>query len=470
MNRVRGACSSGARSNSSREHILVTSVWRAPPLFILLAAAVVHAGAPPQADAPANVAAGARATARAHEPPRATTPESVGFSSERLARLDRWMNDEIAQKRKAGAVVLIARHGRIAWEKAYGVADIASGEPMRTDAIFRLFSMTKPITSVALLTLYEQGKFQLTDPLERFIPAFKDVGVYAGVKPGGGIAVAVPKRKITIQDVFRHTAGFAYGGYFEDTPVDKAYQAAGIDYAKLDSLTELVNKLSAMPLLYEPGERWVYSFSHDVLAYLVEQLSGLPFDEYCRRTIFRPLGMHDTVFGMPPDRAARYPTAYKTDASGTLTAFTREQDVYPHFTSHPFGGASLAASAEDYLRFAQMLLNGGELNGVRILAPKTVELMRSDNLPPGTSYWAPGMRYGLGVSVLADPAQAGIIGSKGEFGWPGAASTWVGIDPTEDLVALVLTQFLPRDVRFNDEFQTMVYQALIAPADASTRR
>jgi CubicO group peptidase (beta-lactamase class C family) len=205
-----------------------------------------------------------------------------------------------------------------------------------------------------------------------------------------------------------------------------------------------------------------------VLAYLVEQLSGERFDEYCRRTIFEPLGMRDTVFGMPQDRAARYPTAYHADAAGALVAYTRDEDVYPHFTTHPFGGVSVAATADDYLRFAQMLLNGGELNGVRILGPKTIELMRSDNLPPGTSYWAPGMRYGLGVSVLTDAAQAGIVGSKGEFGWPGLASTWFEVDPAEDLVAIVMTQFAPRDVHFDDQFQTLVYQALTrAPTSAA---
>ena len=393
--------------------------------------------------------------------PRALTPESVGFSSERLRRLDRWMEGEIAAKRKAGAVVLIARHGRTVWEKAYGLADIASGRPLRTDAMFRLFSTMKPITAVALLTLYEQGRFQLTDPLERSIPAFKEVGVYSGTDADGRMIVTPPARGITLQDVFRHTAGFAYGGYFEDTPVDKAYQAAGIVYAKLDSPAELVRKLASMPLLYEPGTRWVYSFAADVQAYLVEHFSGMPFAEYCRRTIFEPLGMRDTVFGIPAERADRYPTAYRTDASGALTAFTPEEDPYNHFTAHPFGGVSLSSTAEDYLRFAQMLLNAGTLNGQRILGRKTIELMSSPNLPPGTAYWTPGKSYGLGVEVLTDPAQVGNLGSPGTFGWPGFASTWVGIDPREDLVALVFTQYAPRDVPFDDEFQTLVYQALI---------
>jgi CubicO group peptidase (beta-lactamase class C family) len=378
-------------------------------------------------------------------------PESVGLSTARLKRLDAWMHDEVAARRKAGAVVLIA------WEKAYGVADLASGRPMRTDAIFRLFSMTKPVTTVALLTLYERGRFELTDPLEKYLPAFGKVRVYAGLDPAGRMILEAPRRAITLQDLFRHTAGFTYGGYFEDTPVDKAYEAAGVRDSQ--SLAELVQRMSGLPLLYQPGERWVYSFSHDVLAYLAEDLSGMPFDEYCRRMIFEPLRMEDTVFGVPPELASRYPTLYTADRGGALKAVN--PDPYARFTGHPGGGAGLAATARDYLRFAQMLLNGGELDGVRILTPATVTLMTSDNLPPGTAYWHDGMRYGLGVSVVTDPAQAGNLGSKGQFGWPGLASTWFTVDPKEDLVALVLVQEMPRDVPFDDEFQTLVYQALV---------
>jgi CubicO group peptidase (beta-lactamase class C family) len=388
-------------------------------------------------------------------------PESVGLSARRLERLDRYLESQIEQRRKAGAVVLVARHGRIAWEKAYGAMDLASGVPMRADAIFRLFSMTKPVTSVALLTLYEQGKFQLTDPLEMYLPAFRDVRVLAGVDARGEMILEPPRRKVTIQDLFRHTAGLAYGGYFDATPVDKAYQADGIVYARLDSLSELVQKIARQPLLYQPGERWVYSFSHDVLAWLVEYFSGMPFDAYCRKAIFEPLGMKDTVFGMPAGLAARYPTLYGADAAGALAAAGPEADPYRHLTGRPFGGVGLASTARDYLRFAQMLLGGGALGGVRILAPKTVELMTSDNLPPGTEYWQPGVRFGLGVAVVTDPAQAGIIGSKGAFGWPGAASTWVDIDPKEDLVALLMVQYFPRDLSFDAEFHTLVYQAIV---------
>jgi CubicO group peptidase (beta-lactamase class C family) len=388
-----------------------------------------------------------------------TSPQRLGFSAERLQRLDAFLDAEIAQKRKAGALVLIARGGKIVYQKAHGAADIDTAKPLRADAMFRLYSMTKPVTSVALLTLYEQGKFQLTDPLEKYIPAFRDVKVFAGLDSDGRMILQEPKRKITIQDVFRHTAGFTYG-YFSDTPVDRAYRAAGIEYDKLDSLQALVDKLATMPLLYQPGERWVYSFSHDVLAYLVEYFSGMRFDDYCRKTLFEPLGMKDTVFGVPAGRAARYATSYSLDGAGALHADSTRNDTYAHFTDHPFGGSSLASTPRDYLLFSQMLLNGGELHGTRILGTKTVELMTSDNLPPGTASWADGIRYGLGVSVLVDPAQLGNLGSKGQFGWGGYASTSVVIDPKEALIALLFTQYTPTDSRFVSEFQTLVYQAI----------
>ncbi len=417
-------------------------------LFLVLAVmlATVH---PAQAGGPTGAAAA-----------RLGSAERAGFSRERLERLDAWIRGEIARKRAAGAVALIARHGKVAWEKAYGLADIASGRPMRTDDMFRLYSMTKPITSVALLTLYERGRFQLTDPLEQYLTEFRDVKVYVGTEAAGGMILRAPKRKITIQDVFRHTAGFAYG-YFGDGPVDRAYRAAGIEYGKLDSLAALVHKLASMPLESDPGEQWVYSFAHDVQAYLVEYYSGMRFDEYCRKTLFQPLGMRETVFGVPAERASRFPTTYTRDGAGALKPLASADDPYEHFTEHPFGGVSLSSTPRDYLRFAQMLLNGGELNGVRILGRKTVELMTSDNLPPGTPTWSGGIRYGLGVSVLTDPAQAGNLGSKGEFGWSGHATTWVGIDPKEDLIALLFAQYLPKDGAFVEQFQTLVYQALV---------
>ncbi len=405
----------------------------------------------------------------AHAPSAAVTPppgtaESLGFATDRLRRIDAWMDAHIDDGDKAGVLVLVARHGRIAYQSARGFADLGARRPLRGDALWRLYSMTKPVTSVALLTLYEQGKFQLTDPLEKYLPAFKDVKVYAGLDAEGRMLLVAPRRKITVQDVFRHTAGFVYG-YFGDTPVDKAYREAGIDYAKSDSLRELVDKMAGMPLAYQPGERWVYSFSHDVLARLVEVLSGLPFDEYCRRTIFEPLGMRDTVFGVPPALAARFALNYSPGKDGALVVSGDAQhDDYAHFTRHPFGGAGLSSTAGDYLKFAQMLLNRGTYGGVRILGRKTVELMTADNLPGATPSWGEGARYGLGVEVVTDPALNGNLGSRGQFGWGGFATTSFVVDPREDMVALMFTQYTPEDMHFVAEFKTLVDQALVEQA------
>jgi CubicO group peptidase (beta-lactamase class C family) len=395
----------------------------------------------------------------------AADPESVGLSSERLATLDRAMQDDIDQKKLAGIVVLVARHGSVVHHKAFGMADIESGKKMKTDHLVRMYSMTKPITSAALLMLYEEGKFQLTDPLEKFIPAFRGVKVYAGLDDNGRVKYEEPKRKITIQDVFRHTAGFSYGGGLYPTKVDKAYVDAGINFSTLNSLKELVDKLATVPLLYHPGEQWVYSVAHDVQAYLVEYFSGMPFDNYLQTKIFTPLGMKDAVFGIPKDYIDRYATCYGPSENGSLKAIDKpESSNYARYTEHPFGGNSLSCTAMDYYLFSQMLLNGGVLNGVQLLGKKTVELMTSNNLPPAIpdiSATGSGTGYGLGVSVLIDPAQSGNLGSKGQFGWSGAATTLVVIDPVEDLVCIYLTQYMPIERSYYNRFKTLVYQSII---------
>jgi CubicO group peptidase (beta-lactamase class C family) len=414
----------------------------------LLALIVISA---PTAAAPAGEAALGTAT-----------PAAVGLSAERLARIDAYLDAEIAAQRKAGAVVLIARRGKIAYFKAYGEADTESHRPMRTDAMFRLQSMTKPVTSVALLTLYEQGKFQLSDPLEKYLPEFKGIRVYKGTGANGEMLLEDPKRPITIEDVFRHTAGFTYG-YFSDTPVDHAYKDAGVSYEKHTSLKELTHQLATMPLLYQPGTQWHYSFAHEVQAYLVEHFSGMPFDAYCRKVIFGPLGMKDTVFGIPPERAARFASIYHPGTDGRALPGLAPGDGldYEHFTGHTFGGASLASTPRDYLRFAQMLLNGGTLDGVHILGRKTVELMTADHLAPGIPPFAPGLSYGLGVGVTMSPAQTATLGSAGAFFWGGYATTSVVIDPKEQLVALLFTQYQPGDFSLMARWQTLVYQAIV---------
>ena len=394
-------------------------------------------------------------------------PEQVGLSSERLARLDRFIQENIDQKHVAGVVALIARRGSIAHFKAYGMADIESDVKMRTDHMFRLYSQTKPITSVALLMLYEQGKFQLTDPLEKHIPSFKDVKVFSGLD-GNKMILQEPKRKITIQDVFRHTAGFSEiqtPGEIPEHPVDKAYLEAGLNWQQLGSLKDMVDKLARMPLLYHPGERWVYSVAHDVQAYLVEHFSGMPFDQFIYKNLAKPLGMKDTVFGVPKDYISRFAAVYSPakEGGGAQPIARAQIDFYSLlFTNRPLGGAGLSCTAMDYFLFSQMLLNGGKLGNVRILGKKTVELMTSNHLPSNIPYILDrkGVGYGLGVSVVLDMAKSGILGSKGQFGWGGAAMTRAWIDPMEEMVLLFFAQRMPGH-EFGMTFPILAYQAII---------
>lgn len=396
-------------------------------------------------------------------------PADVGLSAGRLAVLDAAMQARIDARDKAGIVVLVAKDGKVAHHEAFGLADVETREPMRRDSIVRLHTMTKPITSVALLTLYEQGKFQLSDPLDRYIPAMANLRVFTGVDAAGNITTEPPRRKPTIHDVFRHTGGFSYGT--GTSPVDRVYQQLGIDNARAASLREMIaEKLPLAPLLYHPGDQWVYSVSHDIQAYLVEHLSGMPFDEYLERTIFGPLGMEDTSFGLSRD-SARETSIYGPDGNGALRRIEDgrgrrapgDADTYARFAGTPFGGTGLSSTAMDYARFAQMLVNGGELDGVRILGRKTVELMASNHLPPAVGQLSgrnAGNGYGLGVIVLVDPPLSGNLGSVGQFGWAGAATTWVIMDPKEKMVSLLFAQHMPIDFPFAYTWQTLVYQTI----------
>jgi CubicO group peptidase (beta-lactamase class C family) len=389
-------------------------------------------------------------------------PEDVGLSSERLARMDKFIHGYVDAGRTPGVVTLIARHGKVVHVDAYGKADLASGRATRADDIFRMYSMTKPITSVALLMLYEEGRFQLTDPLSKFFPAFADVKVLTGKSPTGGMLLEAPRRPIIIQDIFRHTAGFTYG-FFGGTAVDKMYQEADVFGSDLNAL---MTKLPKLPLLYQPGEQWVYSVAHDVQAALVEKLSGQKFDQYVQQRIFTPLGMTDSMFKIPADKKPRVPGLYTTGRDGKL-AVDNNPIGGANYGDAVFGGYSISTTAADYALFAQMLLNKGQLNGVRLLSPKTVELMATNHLPPpalasfATGLLGSGTGYGLGVSVLMNPALKGNLGSVGEFGWSGAASTHVLIDPKEDLVALYCTQLMGGDFAIRAEFATLLYQSIV---------
>lgn len=387
------------------------------------------------------------------------TPESVGMSSTRLARLDTALQADVAAGKLPGIVVAVARRGKVVYQKAFGVANLQTREPMRADAMFRLYSMTKPVASVGLLSLYEQGKFHLTDPLERYLPQFANVKVYKGVDANGKPILAAPSRKPTIQDAFRHTLGLASG--LGQSPVDALYRDAGISMGQLDSLSQEMDKLGTVPLLYDPGERWVYGLGHDVQARLIEVFSGMPYAEYLQRTIFGPLGMRDTVFGVPAKMKGRFPLVY-SPRDGALVPDTA--DAYARFTDHHFATLSLSGTAPDYLRFAQMLLNGGELDGARILGTKTVELMRQNHLPPNIPSIAAGSTatgYGLGVSVTLDVPALGRLNSRGSFGWSGAATTTFSVDPQEKLTYVIMAQLMPNDTALMQRVETLIYQSIV---------
>jgi len=394
------------------------------------------------------------------------SPESVGLSAQRLQRLDAVMQSDVDAGRKSGVAVLIARRNKIIHNKAFGYADLERKTSLQTDAYFRVYSMTKPIVSVALLMLYEEGKFQLTDPLEKYIPAVKDVKVYVGDDEAGGMMLEAPRRKITIQDVFRHTAGFAHWSSPNappSNPVERAYADAGVDPNRIDSLRELAEeKLPKLPLLYHPGERWEYSVAHDVQAYLVEYFSGLPIDRFLKERVFDPLGMKGSFYGDPAESDPRRTIVYRPDEQKGLAAVDRPLGIpYNRFRELPIGGAGLTMTLMDYARFSQMLLNGGELDGTRILGRKTVDLMTENQLPAGMETVFPGCGYGLGVGVCLDTAKSGNLGSVGQFFWGGAATTWVIMDPKEEMVALVFVQYVPPDLDFVKRFKTLVYQAIV---------
>jgi CubicO group peptidase (beta-lactamase class C family) len=301
--------------------------------------------------------------ALAQGPLRQGTPESAGMSAQRFAALDAGIQADIDAGKVAGVVVAVARHGTLVHNKAYGFANLETREAMNTDNLFRLYSMTKAVASVALLTLYEQGRFQLDDPLEMYVPSFKNLKVYAGQDSKGNMLLEDMKRKPTVLDAFRHTLGLA-GGVGQH-PIDIVYREHGLGMGNLESLSEEMQKLGEVPLRYQPGEQWVYGLGQDVQAYLVEYFSGIPYAEYLQQVVFDPLGMKDTMFGVPANVASRFATVYGVNADGGLQA--QEGDAYARYTDHQFATLSLSGSTGDYLRFAQMLLNKGELNGVRIL-------------------------------------------------------------------------------------------------------
>ena len=391
-----------------------------------------------------------------------TSTAIAGMSPERLERLDEHFHRYVDDGLISGVVTYIVRRGQVVHEDAYGLADIAAQRPMSQDTYFYLYSMTKPVTSVALLILYEEGKFQLDDPLADYLPEMADLKLYVGEGDDGNMILKDPARQPTIHDVFRHTAGFLYG-FGGNRGIDRAYADAALMNG---TLSELTRKLGKIPLAYEPGTEWVYSVSHDVQARLVEVLSGMSFDEFAQQRIFDPLGMKETVFGRPETLKDRFAVIYGGQRGQLRPTGALDQ---PGAASRVLGGLSLSSTAADYARFAQMLVNSGELDGVRILSRKTVDLMGANHLPPRVTRGAAGggtsagEGYGLGVRVVTDPAAAGNLTSAGTFGWSGAAGTHFFVDREEDLVAVFMIQSMGGGAGpgTTDEFETLVYQAIV---------
>ena len=369
------------------------------------------------------------------------TPEEVGMSSKRLLRLHDAMQELVDEGRLAGITTMMARHGRVVVSRTYGHRDLEAGDSMAENAIFRIYSMSKPITGVALMMLYEEGRFRLDDPVRRYIPEFAGLKVAASWGPDGPV-LEDADHAMTIRELMTHTAGLAYG-IGDPHPADRLYAREGV----LDSrgtLKDMIDKLAGLPLRQQPGSRWSYSVAVDVQGYLVEVLSGRPFDEFLQERLFDPLGMVDTGFHVPAESHGRFAQVYGYGEDGALVAPASpeaSEGPRPFLDPATFfsGGGGMVSTTMDYMRFCQMLLNGGELDGVRILSPTTVDMMRTNHLPRDIGEYAPGLGFGLDFSVVLDAVTAGS-GSVGEFSWGGAARIWFWIDPVQDLVFVGMIQ------------------------------
>ncbi|MFQ5349835.1 MAG: serine hydrolase domain-containing protein, partial [Thermoanaerobaculia bacterium] len=374
---------------------------------------------------------------------------------------------------------MVARGGHIVHWEAVGMRDIEAADPLEPDDIFRIYSMTKPVTSVAVMMLVESGDLELDDPVSNFLQSFEDLAV---LEADGSRAPTA--RQVTVRDLLRHTGGLTYG-LLHDTPVDRMYEESGLVAAlgldltdapaaehEVQDLEEFVATLADLPLLAQPGEQWIYSASTDVLGYLVQVVSGRPFDEFLAERLFEPLGMDDTAFWVPAEKRHRFAAHYRRSKTGLELVDSPQSDRYTRMPPIAFGGSGLVSTPSDYVRFAQMLLQEGELDGVRILAAETVRAMRRDHLPEGVVFpdrwFGPGYGYGLGFATLVDQDATPDADHAGVHRWVGMANTFFWIDPEADLVAMVWTQMTPLGVyRLQQRFQKMVYAAMDERAHGS---
>ena len=410
-----------------------------------------------------------------------SSAEALGFSSNRLARLSRHISAYIERGLLVGVNALVLRRGKVAYSESFG-HHAKNGAPLQVDSLFRIYSMTKPVTSVAALILYEQGRLMLDAPVTRYLPKFKTTKVVAG-SAVRGLKLVEQTNPMTVRHLLTHTAGLSYG-WFDDTPVDALYRATGMVPAKT-RLSEFVDMLAEQPLAFQPGSAWRYSHATDVLARVVEEAADESLDSFFKTHILEPLNMQDTAFGVSAENAKRLTSVYGPSDTFVFgmdySPLPRDAKLYPLDTPEQgnfvepdialngfSGGGGLVSSISDYANFAQMLLNRGEFGGNRILSPKTVDLMTLNHIPSRLrpleigGFGMLGIGFGLGVSVLEDVAAAGLLGSAGLYGWGGAAMTTFWVDPAEDLVGLFMTQFMPND--FYDllrECRVLTYAALV---------
>ncbi len=392
-------------------------------------------------------------------------PEDVGMSAERLERIAPLIQSYVDQGELVGATTMVARRGEVVHFETYGDLNMETGQDIEEDSIFRIYSMTKPITSLATMLLYEEGHFQLDDPVSEYLPGFSDVRVV-----GEGGALVASERPMTIRMLLTHSAGLTYG-VFGDTLIDRMYREAGV--MESPDLTTFIDRLSEIPLQYQPGSRFHYSVATDVLGALVQAVSGQPLGEFFHERIFEPLGMEDTFFQVPEEKVDRFGTNHTFDsATGEMTISDAPANSnFVQRQTFQSGGGGLLSTTEDYMRFAQMLLNGGELDGERIIGAKTLEYMTQNHLPaifgdqgvhapdtlPG---FADGTGFGLGFAVIEDPKRAGGVASEGEYYWGGAAGTIFWIDPEEELAGVVMIQHMNVQVPLRAEFKALTYSAI----------
>ncbi|WP_374570310.1 serine hydrolase domain-containing protein [Phenylobacterium sp.] len=405
----------------------------------------------------------------------AASPESVGFSSERLKRLDAAMQQVVDDGRVAGMTTLLMRHGKVVEFRTYGKASLAAGQAMPKDEIFRIYSMSKPITGVAMMILFEEGKWKLDDPVTKFIPELKDLKLMK--IDGAGNQTLVPlDRPPTMRELMSHTAGFGYG-LNDKHPVDKMFRDKEV--LASNGLQDMVDKVATIPLMFEPGTQWYYSVAVDLQGYIVQKLSGEPLGQFMDEKIFKPLKMNDTGFVVPKSQISRLSPVYVGDPKTGKIEEAKQLFGYdlPDYTQPPrmeSGGGGLLSTTTDYARFAQMIANGGELDGVRILSPATVELMGTNMIPDKVLVSSNGtvatsfndaVGFGLDFAVVNDPRKAGTLQGKGTMSWGGAAGTWFWTDPTNDVVFVGMIQRLggTGGEDLGTATRTLVYQALVDP-------